>query len=81
MLEPHFVPSLTRMPHRRSANGDARTNPENTGQGGGSRSPRILEVAMVVGRDPMGLGYVARFETPAGSHDEVVAWEDVVAIR
>lgn len=69
---------------RRAGNGDV----QNAGHGGGGgKGSTLLRSGMVIGRDMRGQGYLARFEaTPGGGggggvSEELVPWEDVVAIK
>lgn len=54
----------------------------NAERGGGTENVgETVRLGMVVGRDPRGLGYAVRFETPSGFHDQLVSWDNVIAIR
>lgn len=68
---------------RRARNGDAQNADHG---GGGGKGSTLRRSGMVIGRDMRGQGYLARFEaTPGGGgggvSDELVPWEDVVAIK
>jgi len=71
-------------------NGDAQ-NPEQRASGGRSAGYSV-RLGLVIGLDPRGSGYLARFEAngasgpPAGSvgvgyRDELVPWTSVLSIR
>ncbi|CAM9496664.1 unnamed protein product, partial [Ectocarpus sp. 12 AP-2014] len=71
---------------RRASNGDAQNASHG---GGGGKGSTLLRSGEVIGRDMRGQGYLARFEaTPGGGggggggvSEELVPWEDVVAIK
>ena len=62
------------------ANDPSDSNAERGG-GNGNTDGETVRLGMVVGRDPRGLGYAVRFESPQGFDDELVAWDNVTAIR
>ncbi|CAN0236352.1 unnamed protein product, partial [Ectocarpus fasciculatus] len=74
----------------RAGNGDAQNADHGGGGGGGGKGSTLRRSGMVIGRDMRGQGYLARFEATPGNggggvgggvSEELVPWEDVVAIK
>ncbi|CAM9110574.1 unnamed protein product [Scytosiphon promiscuus] len=67
-----------------TANGESKNAEQSVRQSSGGGPSSVIRVGTVIGRDPRGLGYVARFEAASpggGFSDELVPWEYVVAIK